>query len=290
MGIRTRLCEERAQATVEMAVVTPVLLVLALIVYNVMVFADAVARFDRVVPDIVLAHAVAPSGEGDDSSIDASATVQAQIQHAMEGYDLQIEVSSEQGATTSDGGLLSLSGTFRTYTCTMRYEPWPSSLSVAGVSLGAPAKLSHERAVTVDPWRPGGGYVTAAHPTLLRAGAQQAGLGACRVCGGGVVCRAPARHAGTVSDCRQRVAARHGVPTLLFGPHLLYGLPHRHCFYRPQRQHPRMLRKRPSLAHVFLSRCLGGAGTPFNPRYTSRLSTSAGVRIGDSGLSSYEIG
>ena len=155
MSIRKRLREERAQATVEMAVVTPVLLVLALIVYNVMVFAGAVARFDRVVPDIVLAHAVAPSGEGDDSSIDASATVQAQIQHAMEGYDLQIEVSSKQGATTSDGGLLSLSGTFRTYTCTMRYEPWPSSLSIAGVSLGAPATLSHERAVTVDPWRPG---------------------------------------------------------------------------------------------------------------------------------------
>ena len=116
MGIRKRLREERAQATVEMAVVTPVLLVLALIVYNVMVFAGAVARFDRVVPDIVLAHAVAPSGEGDDSSIDASATVQAQIQHAMEGYDLQIEVSSEQGTATSDGGLLSLSGTFKTYT------------------------------------------------------------------------------------------------------------------------------------------------------------------------------
>lgn len=155
MGIRTRLREERAQATVEMALVTPVLLVLALIVYNVMIFAGAVARFDRVVPDIVLAHAVAPSGEGDGSFIDASATVQAQIQHAMEGYDLQVEVSSEQGTVTSDGSLLSLSGTFRTYTCTMHYEPWPSSLSIAGVSLGAPAKLSHERAVTIDPWRPG---------------------------------------------------------------------------------------------------------------------------------------
>ena len=59
MSIRMRLREERAQATVEMAVVTPVLLVLALIVYNVMIFASAVARFDRVVPDIVLAHAVA---------------------------------------------------------------------------------------------------------------------------------------------------------------------------------------------------------------------------------------
>ena len=153
MGIRTGLREERAQATVEMAVVTPVLLVLALIAYNVMIFAGAVARFDRVVPDIVLAHAVAPGG--DEGSIDASATVQAQIQDAMEGYDLQVEVSSEQGTTSSDGGLLSLSGTFRTFTCTMHYEPWPSLLSIAGVSLGAPAVLTHERAVTVDPWRPG---------------------------------------------------------------------------------------------------------------------------------------
>jgi len=152
MSIRMRLREERAQATVEMAVVTPVLLVLALIVYNVMIFAGAVARFDRVVPDIVLAHAVAP---GDESSADASATVQTQILNAMEGYDLQIEVSSEQGAKALDGGLLSLSGTFRTYTCTMHYEPWPTSLSIAGVPLGAPTTLSHERAVTVDPWRPG---------------------------------------------------------------------------------------------------------------------------------------
>lgn len=155
MSIRMRLREERAQATVEMAVVAPVLLVLALIVYNVMIYASAVTRFDRVVPDIVLAHAVAPSVGGDESSVDASATVRTQILNAMEGYDLQIEVSSEQGAEATDGALLSLSGTFRTYTCTMRYEPWPSSFSIAGVSLGAPAKLSHERAVTVDPWRPG---------------------------------------------------------------------------------------------------------------------------------------
>lgn len=155
MSARAIMREERAQATVEMAVVTPVLLVLALIVYNVMVFASAVARFDRVVPDIVLAHAVVPEGEGDESSIDASATVQTQILNAMEGYDLQIEVSSEQGAATSDGGLLSLSGTFRSYTCTMHYEPWPSSLSIAGLSLGAPAQLSHERVVRIDPWRPG---------------------------------------------------------------------------------------------------------------------------------------
>ena len=150
MGVGAVLYEERAQATVEMAVVAPVLLALALIVYNVMVFAGAVARFDRVVPDIVLAHAVAPEGEGDKSSVDASVRVQSEIQAAMQGYNLQVEVSA-----SSDGGLLSLSGTFRTYACVMYYEPWPRLLSIAGVSLGTPAKLSHERAVTVDPWRPG---------------------------------------------------------------------------------------------------------------------------------------
>lgn len=83
MAARACLHEECAQATVEMAVVTPVLLVLALIVYNIMVYAGAVARFDRVVPDIVLAHAAAPGGEGDDSAVDASARVQAEVQFAM---------------------------------------------------------------------------------------------------------------------------------------------------------------------------------------------------------------
>ena len=55
--------EDRAQAAVEMAVVAPVMLVLALIVYNVMMFVSATARFDRVAPDVVLAHGVAPAGD-----------------------------------------------------------------------------------------------------------------------------------------------------------------------------------------------------------------------------------
>ena len=68
MSIRMRLREERAQATVEMAVVTPVLLVLALIVYNVMIFASAVARFDRVVPDIGRRKLCRCLGDGSDSN------------------------------------------------------------------------------------------------------------------------------------------------------------------------------------------------------------------------------
>lgn len=150
------LREERAQATVEMAIVTPVLIVLALIVYNLMMFSSAVARFDRVAPDIVLAHGVSPDTGGDGGAVaDASAAVAAQLERAMGGYGLDIEVTGEQDASDDDGDILALAGSLRMYTCTMRYTPWPQVPSIAGVRLGAPVSLVHTREVIVDPWRSG---------------------------------------------------------------------------------------------------------------------------------------
>lgn len=147
--------EERAQATVEMAVVIPVLLVLALIVYNIMLFVAATARFDRIAPDIVAAHAVSPSGESDGSTDDSVGVIESQIEGAMAGYDVEIEVTCTEGGASSGDDLLTLIGGLRTYRCSMRMRPWPSSLSIAGVNLGAPVALAHHRDVTVDPWRPG---------------------------------------------------------------------------------------------------------------------------------------
>lgn len=150
--------EERAQATVEMAIVVPVLLVLALITYNLMQFLAATARFDRVAPDIVLAHGVSPALADGQAGTAASACeeIDRQLTLAMEGYNVEVDVSSEQG-TSEEGGdpMLGLVGSLRTYRCSFTYEPWPRSFSIAGVSLGAPALLRHEREVTVDPWRSG---------------------------------------------------------------------------------------------------------------------------------------
>lgn len=147
--------EERAQATVEMAVVIPVLLVLALIVHNIMLFVAATARFDRIAPDIVAAHAVSPSGESDGSTDDSVGVIESQIEGAMAGYDVEIEVTCTEGGAGSGDDLLTLIGGLRTYRCSMRMRPWPSSLSIAGVDLGAPVALAHHRDLTVDPWRPG---------------------------------------------------------------------------------------------------------------------------------------
>lgn len=155
-GAARLLGESRAQATVEMAVVTPVLIVLALIVYNVMLFSSAVARFDRVAPDIVLAQAVSPVGsEGADAGSVAAGEVASQLEDAMAGYDVEIEVSCESASGGDGTSLLSMVGSLHTYRCVMRMRPWPTGVSIAGVSLGAPAFLTHERPVTIDPWRPG---------------------------------------------------------------------------------------------------------------------------------------
>lgn len=145
------LRERRAQATVEMAVVAPVLIVLALIVYNLMQFACAVARFDRVAPDVVIAQTVSPEGV---SGLEVTAQVQDALQEAMGSYGVQVTVENEADEATGTEILL-LTAAPQTYRCTMAYTPWPSSLSIAGVEMGAPALLKHERAVVIDPWRPG---------------------------------------------------------------------------------------------------------------------------------------
>lgn len=152
--------EQRAQATVEMAVVAPVMLVVALIVYNVMTFVCITARFDRVAPDIVLAHGISPSGDatGSLSAAGAAAMVEERLVRAMgnEGVVVEVSVEGQAEEDGADGGpLLNMVGGLRTYRCTLRYVPWPLDISIAGVDMGAPLELTHAKVVTVDPWRSG---------------------------------------------------------------------------------------------------------------------------------------
>lgn len=153
--VRAAWRERAGQATVEMAVVAPALIVLALISYNLMMFACAVARFDRVAPDIVLAHGVSPATPDGEMELSyVCETVKASLEEAMGSYRVDVNVTCERGGGEADS-VLALVGELRTYTCRMEYRPWPAGVAIAGVSVGAPAALSHERTVAVDPWKPG---------------------------------------------------------------------------------------------------------------------------------------
>lgn len=149
----TVMRERRAQATVEMAVVLPVLLVLGLITSNLMRFAVAVARFDRVAPDIVVAQGISPEGDGGAGQA-ALEAVRGELATAMEGYGVDVEVTVEDRGFGSEE-TFSLAPLTRSFTCSMAMTPWPSVVEIAGVSLGAPTRLRHERTMIVDPWKPG---------------------------------------------------------------------------------------------------------------------------------------
>lgn len=146
-----------AQAVVELAIVAPIMLVMALVVLNLMIFVGACARFDRLAPDIVIAQGVSPGADEEGTAVtDASTLIEDELRACMEGYGVDVCVKAVEGAPGGNsGGLFDLSAMLKSYSCTMVYKPWPRVLSIAGVNSGSPLEISHERTVTVDPWKPG---------------------------------------------------------------------------------------------------------------------------------------
>lgn len=149
------LWDDRAgQMTVELAVLTPVILVIALVALNLMGYVEACAAFDQASLDAVLAHGVAPSGE--QSPERAVEEVSAALEEALgrEGR-CEVEVRAEAVAERADGVSFVVSPLITRYVCTLTYHPWPRSLRLPGITLEAPLALRHERELVVDRYRSG---------------------------------------------------------------------------------------------------------------------------------------
>ena len=146
---------EDGQMAVELAVLLPVVIVVALITYNLGRFVEACAAFDRVALDAVVAHGVAPAGE--QSSLAAASEVQTCISEAlaMSSCDVKVEAASRASASPLAGISFPISPLLTTYTCTLSYTPWPHSVSFGPVSFRPPVRLTHTRTLVVDRFRPG---------------------------------------------------------------------------------------------------------------------------------------
>ncbi|WP_455138134.1 hypothetical protein [Thermophilibacter sp.] len=142
------------QMTVELAVLTPVVIVIALVALNLMGYVEACAAFDQAAQDAVLAHGVAPSGE--QSSERAVEEVSSALAEALgrEGrceVEVRAEGVSEGGRQTS----FAVSPLLTRYVCTLTYRPWPRLARLPGVTFEAPLALRHEREIVVDRYRSG---------------------------------------------------------------------------------------------------------------------------------------
>ena len=142
MGMR-RSRHERGQMTIELAVVLPVLVIVAVIAVNALTFFGQCAVFDRVVRDAVRVHAVASAyGQGAEQ---ACALVEQDARAALDAPNLEISVSCE--GTGAD---------FERYTGALEFHPTLFGMGlraeVFGVSL---PKLVHTTSYVVDAYKPG---------------------------------------------------------------------------------------------------------------------------------------
>lgn len=146
--------DRSGQMTVELAVVTPVAIAVALVVFNLMCFLECCSAFDQLAMDAVLAHGVAPSGE--QTLMSGVGEVRSTLAASMEGRDrCDVDVRAEPLTAAGSESVFDASPLLTRFVCTLTYHPWPSFLLMPGVDFGAPFALRHERELVVDRYRPG---------------------------------------------------------------------------------------------------------------------------------------
>lgn len=146
MGIAARCrraCNSEGQMTIELAVAFPVLIVVALIATNAVLFFSECAAFDRIALQAVRVEAVSP-GYGQTAER-SSALVKDQIASQMKASYLEVDVSCE--AT----GL----GLAR-YTAALEFTPTLFGMGLRSEAFGVSLpRLHHQVSCVVDPYKPG---------------------------------------------------------------------------------------------------------------------------------------
>lgn len=139
--------DTRGQATVELAVLMPIIIVVGLILINAGFYLETVAHFDRVSQDMVLAHGVSP--EQEQSAEHAVQEVRDAIKRSLKNDQIDVDVCTEK-VDFWNGSTFSINPARIKFVCTMKYKPVPATATIAGVSLGTPFELSHTKEIVVD--------------------------------------------------------------------------------------------------------------------------------------------
>ena len=152
--------DERGQMAVELAALIPVILVIAAVSFNALIYMGECARFDRVAAEAVRVYGASP-GYGQYSASACNANIKAFIEDSFgdrEGLDFSV-ISVDIGAISghelrsSTGLVFSIIPSNRKYSCTMSYTPIMFRSGVFGASFG---QVEHVCEFVVDPYKPQG--------------------------------------------------------------------------------------------------------------------------------------
>ena len=139
-----RIRGKSGQATVELAVIIPIVLVVAIIVWQVMEYLVLCARFDRVTEDIIRVYAIESPTARSSSSL--CTDLASRIEEMMDtSAHIRVRVAIDVDAANSIYDLLP---TTVTYVCRLEFSPWPGTgrtIDIAGTSTGIIPMFTHTK-------------------------------------------------------------------------------------------------------------------------------------------------
>lgn len=139
----SRLADRSGQVTVELAVVLPVVIIVAVIVVNALSFFSLCAEFDRAGRGAVRLCAASPAAGADLSQI--ASEVESVVEGAMELESGAVEVDARQ----IDSGHV-------VFELTLRYRPGLFGMGLRDEVFGVPMPaLTHMTCLAVDKYKPG---------------------------------------------------------------------------------------------------------------------------------------
>lgn len=142
--MRRQVCNSAGQMTVELVVILPVLIIVAVIAMNALEFFSFCASFDRTAHNAVRVQAISPAYGQDASQSCALVEQSLQSRYSEDGH-IDIEVASNP----IEGGL-------QEFTATARFHPTLFGLALRGEVFGVSLPpLTHEARAVVDCYKPG---------------------------------------------------------------------------------------------------------------------------------------
>jgi hypothetical protein len=152
-----KVLNKSGTASLELAVLIPIILSVAVISINLLVFMGDCAKFDRISAEAVRVYGISP-GYGEYGSDSCSKKIRLAIKEAFGGVDrIQIEVknSDSKGEFSNGGnvGTFSFNPLHREYSCKMISKPWLLPDGLFGIRFSGPV---HEKSFVVSPFKAGG--------------------------------------------------------------------------------------------------------------------------------------
>lgn len=151
------------QMCVEFTIMLPVLLITALIGFNVVKFVELCVRFDRLAAHAMVREVVSPATS---ESIQTSMRhVEQRLSQAFVGEGVMVSVTcanqtildheSSITGVKSAAPSFSVVGTYTSLMATLSWSPWPKRFVLAGVTFEPPPILTHTKRLVIDRHRPG---------------------------------------------------------------------------------------------------------------------------------------